>query len=246
LSMTNSNWINRLLIAIPFAIAALLNLLMVGVEHLHLRLAYIARFGLFRFSAPWSWLVNLIDIPDHLNVQNPWIRGFLWYVVLLWIPAILDAVTIWISLTILGIAASRLLIRLDTNTVNTLKRRTTISFSIVVVAALSWFALKLCRDQIVCNRRSAAFDLRVQSIEHDANEKLSIGTKSGDVSRFFVEHGIPLDIVGSEAIGTLYTEGCGPLGCGTDRALIGVRVRLDLAGGVTGKPEVVGMYTDCL
>ena len=234
-----------MLIAIPFAIAALLNLLMVGVEHLHLRLAYIARFGLFRFSAPWSWLVNLTDIPDHLNVQNPWLSGF-WYVALLWIPAILDAVSIWVLFTVLGIAARRLLIHLDTDMVNTLKRRTKISFLIIVVAALSWFALKLCRDQIVCNRRSAAFDLRVQSIEHDANEKLSIGTKSADVSRFFVEHGIPLDIVGSEAIGTLYTEGCGPLGCGTDRALIGVRVRLDLAGGVTGKPEVVGMYTDCL
>ncbi len=124
--------------------------------------------------------------------------------------------------------------------------RATITSSIVVVAAVSWFAIKLYRDQIACNKRSAAFALRVESIEHDANEKLSIGTKSGDVARFFVEHGIPLQIVGSEAIGTLYTSGCGPLGCGTDSALIGLRVKLDSAGAVTEKPTVVGMYTDCL
>jgi hypothetical protein len=47
-------------------------------------------------------------------------------------------------------------------------------------------------------------------------------------------------------IGTLYTSGCGPLGCGTDSALIGVRVKLDSAGAVAEKPTVVGMYTDCL
>ncbi|HEY2119083.1 MAG TPA: hypothetical protein VGH37_07860 [Candidatus Acidoferrum sp.] len=88
--------------------------------------------------------------------------------------------------------------------------------------------------------------MRVESIKHDANETLLVGAKTGDVSRFFAEHGIPFEVVESEAIGTLYTEGCGPLGCGTDRALIGVRVKLDSAGGVTEKPEVVGMYTDCL
>ena len=50
-----SSWANRLLIAIPLASAALLNAAMVGVEHLHLRLDYIARYG-FVFSGPWRWL----------------------------------------------------------------------------------------------------------------------------------------------------------------------------------------------
>jgi len=36
------------------------------------------------------------------------------------------------------------------------------------------------------------------------------------------------------------------LGCGTDDALIGVRVKVDADGTVTGEPEVVDMYTNCL
>lgn len=243
--ITTSSWTNRLLIASPAAIAALLNALMVGVEHLHLRLEYIARYG-FVFAEPWAWVVNVADITNHVNVQNRWLAGFIAYVALLWIPAVLYSVCVWLLLVVLRIAARPLLNHLDPDVVKTVKRRSAITSAIVVVVAVSWFALKLCRDQIACNKRSAAFVLRVESIEHDANEKLSIGTKSSDVSRFFAEHGMPLQIVESEAFGTLYTVGCGPLGCGTDSALIGVRVKLDSAGAVTEKPKVIGMYTNCL
>ena len=243
--ITNSSWTKRSLIAVPIAIAALLNALMVGVEHLHLRLGYIARYG-FVFSGPWAWLANFADITNRLNVQNQWLRGFIFYVALLWIPAVLYSVCLWLLLVILGIAMRSWLNRLDPDVVKTLKRRTTITSAIVVAAGVSWFALKLYRDQIACNKRGAAYALRVESIERDANEKLSIGTKRGDVARFFAEHGLPLQVVESEAIGTLYTVGCGPLGCGTDSALIGVRVKLDSAGAVTEKPTVVGIYTDCL
>jgi len=243
--IANRSWTNRLLIGVPLAIAGLLNAVMLGVGHLHLRLGYIARYG-FAFSGPWVRLVNAADITNHLNVQNRWLGGFITYVALLWIPAVLYSVCVWLLLMVLGIAARRLLNHLDPGVVKTLKRRTAIASSIVVVAALSWFALKLYREQIACNERGAAFALQVERIEHDAKEKLSIGTKNGDVSRFFAEHSIPLQIVESEAIGTLYTVGCGPLGCGTDSALIGVRVKLDSAGAVAEKPEVVGMYTSCL
>ncbi len=241
----NSSWTNRFLIAAPFAIAALLNVLMIGVEHLHLHLGHIARYG-FVFSGPWVWLVNVADITNHLNVQNRWLGEFIAYVALLWIPAVLYSACVWLLLLALGIAAHRLLNHLDPGVVKTLKRRTAITFSIVAVAVVSWFALKLYRDQVACNKRSVAFALQVESIKHEANEKLSIGTKRGDVSRFFAEHGIPLQIVESEAMGTLYTVGCGSLGCGTDSALIGVRVKLNSAGSVTEKPTVVGMYANCL
>ncbi len=218
---------------------------MLGVEHLHLRLAYIARYG-FVFSGPWSRFVGLADITNRLNVQNRWLGGFIWYVALLWIPALLYSVCVWLLLVVLGIAGRRLLNHLDPDVVKTLKRRTTISSSIVVVVAVSWFALKLFGDQIACNKRGREFALRVESIKHDANKKLPIGTRSDDVARFFTEHDIPLQIAESYAIGTLYTSGCGPLGCGTDWALIGVRVKLDSTGAVTENPTVVGMYTDCL
>lgn len=218
---------------------------MVGVEHLHLRLTYVARYG-FVFSSPWDWLVKVGDITNRLNFQNRWVAGFIAYIVLLWIPALLYSACLWLLLVFLRIADRRLLNHLDPRVAKTLKRRTAITCSIVAVAAVSWFALKLCRGQIACNERSEAFELRVKSIEHDADEKLSIGAKSGDVSQFFAERGIPFRIDESEAIGTLYTVGCGPLGCGTDSALIGVRVKLDSADAVRAKPTVIGMFTDCL
>jgi hypothetical protein len=134
----------------------------------------------------------------------------------------------------------------DTDVVKSLRRSITIGFAIVVTAGLGWFGLKQYRSLIACKERGAVFARRVKSIEQDAHERLKIGTKRDDVSRFFAEHGIPFTIVESEAIGTLQTSGCAPFGCGTDSALIGVRVKLDRTGTVTGEPTVVDLYTDCL
>ena len=84
-------------------------------------------------------------------------------------------------------------------------------------------------------------------MDQDAHKQLKVGTKKGEVTRFYSEHEIPFEVVrftdtGFEAIGTLYTiGGCAPLGCGTDNAL-----KVDADGTVTGEPEVVDMYTDCL
>ena len=123
---------------------------MLGVEHLHLRLDYIARYG-FVFSGPWAWLVNLADITNRMNVHNRWLGGVIWYVALLWIPAVLYSVCVWLLLVVLRIAARQLLNHLDPDVLKTLKLRATITSSIVVVVAVSWFALKLFRDQIACN-----------------------------------------------------------------------------------------------
>jgi hypothetical protein len=243
--LTKISWTNRLLVAVPIAVAAWLNAVMVGVDHFRLRLDLIARYG-FAFSGPWAWIVNVADITNRLNVQNGCLRGFITYVAILWIPAVLYSVFVCLLLLVIEVAARRFLNRRDPDVAKTLKRRTAITFSIVVVAVVSCFAVKLCVAQIACNKRRAAFASRIDSIKRDADEGLSIGKTSADVSRFFAEHGIPLQIARSEAIGTLYTSGCGPLGCGTDSALIGVRVKLDSAGAVAEKPKVVGMYTDCL
>jgi hypothetical protein len=240
---TKNSWLSRLLVAIPFAIAALFNALWSGSSPIHLN--YIARYG-FLYSWPWNWLPNVGDLMNRLNLHNQSLESLGWYIALFWIPAVLYSVCIWLLLVVFRIAARRLLKRFDPDKVNTLKRRAAIASSIIVMAGLGWLALKLGRAQIACTRRGAAYALRIKSIEHDANQELSIGTSSVDVSQFFAEHGIPMDVVESEATGTIYTEGCGPVGCGTDRALIGVRVRLDSAGVVTEKPVVVGIYTDCL
>ena len=138
--MTNSSWTKRLLIAVPFAIAALLNALMVGVEHFHLRFDYIARYG-FVFSWPWAWLADFADITSRLNVQNQWLRGFIFHVALLWIPAV-HSVCVWLLLVILGIAMRPWLNRRDPDVVRRLKRKTAITSSIVLVAAVSWVCTK--------------------------------------------------------------------------------------------------------
>ena len=118
-----------------------------------------------------------------------------------------------------------------------------IAAAIVLVAGISWSGI----NQYRCKQRNAAFSQHVKIVEQDAHKQLRVGTKKDDVGRFYTEHKIPFEVVGSEVIGTLYTaEGCAPLGCGTDNALIGVRVKVDADGTVTGELKVVGMYTDCL
>ena len=124
----------------------------------------------------------------------------------------------------------------------TLSRNIATAVVILVIACGSWFGLK----KIKCRQRGAVFARRVESIRQDAHGRLKIGTKKPDISQFFLEYGIPFEILDSEAIGTLRTSGCAPLGCGTDSAIIGVRVKLNAAGTVTNEPTVVGMYTDCL
>ena len=119
--------------------------------------------------------------------------------------------------------------------------------AVVVIGSVGWFGLNQYRRHMDCKQRNAAFERRIESIKQDAHEQLKIGTKQLDVTRFFTGHGIPFGITNSEAIGTLQTTGgCAPLGCGTDAALIGVRVKLDEEGTVTGEPTVVYLYTNCV
>lgn len=120
-----------------------------------------------------------------------------------------------------------------------LKLNIAVAAAVIVVSAI-WFAenaqKKRARSEeatrdyrhIECQHRNEAFDKRIAAIKQDAHEQLKVGAKKADVTRFFATHGIPFEVAGSEATGTLYTiGGCAPLGCGTDRALIGVRVKVD-------------------
>ena len=97
-----------------------------------------------------------------------------------------------------------------------------------------------------CKQRGIAFSSQVEGLRRAALEKLTIGATKEDVVRFFAENKFPITFTQSGATGTIYTTGCSPQGCGTDQALIGLRVDLDEAGKVKAKPVVVGMYTDCV
>jgi hypothetical protein len=131
--------------------------------------------------------------------------------------------------------------------VKTIKGLIAVAAALILVAGIGWFELQQYR----CRQRNATFSGRIRTVEQDAREQLKVGTRREAVARFYKAHEIPFEVVWlvdtNEAIGTLYTVGgCAPLGCGTDNVLIGVRVKLDADGTLTGEPEVVDMYADCL
>jgi len=97
-----------------------------------------------------------------------------------------------------------------------------------------------------CKQRGAALYARAETLNREAHETLKIGTKKDAVSRFFAENGIPVTFTRNEASGTIYTSGCSPSGCGSNDAVLGLRVKVDEAGTVVSEPVVGGIYTDCL
>jgi hypothetical protein len=97
-----------------------------------------------------------------------------------------------------------------------------------------------------CKQRGDVYDARANALERDAHTRLKIGIKKDFVIRFFAENGIPVTFSGGWAEGTIYTTGCSPLGCGTDNAFLGLRVKVDKKGSVVSEPVVDAGYTDCL
>jgi hypothetical protein len=99
-----------------------------------------------------------------------------------------------------------------------------------------------------CKERGKASGIRVERLKRDARTALRIGTHREDVIRFFQENGLPVsfDKMMSEYEGTIHTKGCAPAGCGSDDAVLGLRVKVDSTGTVVGEPVVGAMYTNCL
>jgi len=97
-----------------------------------------------------------------------------------------------------------------------------------------------------CKRRETAYRARAEALDRNAQEKLKIGTKKDDVIRFFAENGLPLTFTRAEALGDIHVEGCAPTGCGSDKAILGVHVKVDESGTVVSKPVVGGIYKNCL
>jgi hypothetical protein len=127
------------------------------------------------------------------------------------------------------------------------RRRLAIFAVLVAIVGVSWFGLR----QYNCQQRNAAFGREIEAIRQDAHAQIKVGTKKADVAQFFARHNISFNIsqfTSSESLasGFIKTSGCAPLGCGSDVAVINVRVRLDGAGAATEEPKVVGIYTNCL
>ena len=87
---------------------------------------------------------------------------------------------------------------------------------------------------------------RVAALNDEARRKLPIGSKQEVLARFSTEHNIPLTVEGRHAYGSAPAAGCSPFGCGSDAAVIVMRVEVDEFGNTKDIPHVDGMYMDCL
>lgn len=131
-------------------------------------------------------------------------------------------------------------------------RRTLIgTFALLTLAVLalgySQFGWVFYRyHSAACKERGRTYYARVEKLKRDARERLRIGTHKEDVIRFFQENGLPVSFDGREYEGTIYTNGCAPAGCGSDAALLGLRVKADGSGTVVGDAVVGALYTNCL
>ena len=85
-------WIKRLILLLPFLIAAALTILMAGADLFHLPLQHMAGYG-FMFGAPWAWLIDRGWAP---TFHSHWLRAIEGYVFILWIPAALYSISIWL------------------------------------------------------------------------------------------------------------------------------------------------------
>src|SRR2546421_315678 len=83
-SKPNMIWTKRILLALPFAAAAALTVLINVADRLHLRREHIAGYG-FLFATPWAWLLDRGWFGD---VRSRWAQEFIAYAVILWIAAL--------------------------------------------------------------------------------------------------------------------------------------------------------------
>jgi hypothetical protein len=86
------NWLVKSLLALPFVIALLLNVLMIAARPLHLYGQRVAGYG-FLFAPPWAWLLDHGSIG---NFHNRRLEAFVVYVFILWIPAALYSSCLWL------------------------------------------------------------------------------------------------------------------------------------------------------
>jgi hypothetical protein len=87
-------WVKRIMLSFPFAIAAALTAMLAVARHFPMRREHLAGYA-FLFATPWAWLL------DHNwfgGSNAAWFERFINYMVILWIPALLYAVCLWLLL----------------------------------------------------------------------------------------------------------------------------------------------------
>ena len=77
--------VRHLVLAIPFAVAAVLNVLLNIARPLHWRSEHVAGYC-FLFATPWGWLLDRGWLGPF---GSKWLDDLMAYLTLLWIPALL-------------------------------------------------------------------------------------------------------------------------------------------------------------
>jgi hypothetical protein len=85
-------WRGRLVLSLPFAVAATLNVLDVIARPLHWRGEHIDGYC-FLFGTPWAWLLDNGWIG---SVSSKWLEDVIAYSIILWIPALLYSDCLWL------------------------------------------------------------------------------------------------------------------------------------------------------
>lgn len=94
-------WVRRILLLLPFVIAAALNLFVAMARPMHWRSEHIAGYA-FLFGAPWAWLT---DHDWFGRMNNRWLENVVTFVLILWIPALLYSSCLWLVLRVVGRSA---------------------------------------------------------------------------------------------------------------------------------------------
>jgi len=96
-------WTRRILVTLPFAIAAVLNVLMNVADRFQMRREHIAGYG-FLFFTPWTWV---LDRDWFGKVRTPWLEALITYAIILWLPALLYSGCLWLLIRALRFGADR-------------------------------------------------------------------------------------------------------------------------------------------
>jgi hypothetical protein len=100
---TLMTWARRILLAVPFALATVLTVLISCADRLHLRGQRMAGYG-FAFGTPWAWLLDRGWLGD---VHSRFLQMLSVYAVILWIPAILYSACLWLLVRLVELGARR-------------------------------------------------------------------------------------------------------------------------------------------
>ena len=101
--MLNLSVVKRLALALPFAIALVLNLASLLADRFQWNPQEVARLGVL-FAIPWGWLLDALPLPATSNHGLALVIG---YGIILWIPAALYAGSLWLLLAALKFIAVR-------------------------------------------------------------------------------------------------------------------------------------------